>query len=371
MKNYNHLIISELNFITNTPDFGFFDKALTEKIQQKMLVRSNKEFLKNNVQVSKKFRNAYGKMRYEEACNKMGLFYYFNFPNNMVKQLKNIRQKIIDNNDISTKKMVDNIYGLFFKKIQDNLIVLSTAIWMVKDSCVQENHTYLFANTGYENTSTILRDYSLANGEHGTIELSNSELNKVKEYYNLLMPIMLRDLKTAPKKNYSSEIAYTIEVDALDRSKESSFIRALVALQNARSSSQLPVKIDFYIQLLQCIYGLEGKSHNIKRMLEKYTVELLNLNNKEASSFRENLDKIKSLNSMRENIIASAFNIRSKQTHGNKINYDNEIIKEVAIQLDEYVREVLKIVLPKKELDYSTKSGAKKVNKYFHSLAKK
>lgn len=53
--NYNHLIISELSFITNTSDFGFFDKVLTEKIPQKMVVRNNNDFLKNNIQVSKKF----------------------------------------------------------------------------------------------------------------------------------------------------------------------------------------------------------------------------------------------------------------------------------------------------------------------------
>lgn len=368
--NYNHLIISELSFITNTSDFSFFDKVLTEKIPQKMVVRNNNDFLKNNIQVSKKFINSYGRMRYKEAYNKMGLFYWFDFPNDMVKQLEEIRQGIIDNNDIPAKKMVDNVYGLFLKKVRENLIVLSTAIWMVKDSCVQENYTYLFTNTGYENTSTIMRDYSLANGEHHTIELTNFELKQVEKYYNLLMPIMLKDLKASPKKKYSSEVAYTIEVDALDRSKESSFVRALIALQNARSSSQLPVKIDFYIQLLQCIYGLEGKSQRIKGMLEKYTVRLLNLNNEEASSFKENLNRIKSLNNTRERIIGAAFNIRSKQTHGNKINNDSEEIKETAVLLDEYIREILKIILPQKELDYNTKKEAKKVNKYFRDLVK-
>ena len=64
-----------------------------------------------------------------------------------------------------------------------------------------------------------------------------------------------------------------------------------------------------------------------------------------------------------------AFTIRSKQSHGNKINYDSEVITETAIKIDEYARIVLKKVLPQNKLDYNTKREAKRVNKYFNELA--
>ena len=349
---YNQVIISELSFINNMSEFNFFDKALTEKVRQTMVVKNTKDFLDENIGVANLFKNSYGNIRYNEFYNKMGLFYFLDLPSEMMKSLKEVAQSI--DSDICVKKYIDDIYGLFFKKVKNNVIVLSTAIWMVKDSCVQGNPTYLLTNIGYKSVATMKRDYSLANGEHGTIELSNLELKKVEKYYNLLMPIMLKNLPETPKKNYSSKFSYMVEVDSLDRSKESSFVRALIALQNARSNSQLPVKIDFYIQLLQCIYGLKGKSYSIKKMLIDYTTKLL-------KNSKEDLDNIKK-------VIKTAFKIRSKQTHGIKINYDIKEIKEVAIQLDEYVREVLKMVLPIKKLDYNTEKEEKKVNKYFKSL---
>lgn len=350
--NYNQVIISELSFINNMSEFNFFNKTLTEKVQQIMVVKNIKEFLDKHVRSAEQFKNSYGNIRYNEFYNKMGLFYFLDLPSDMVKSLREAIQNI--DNDIGNKKYIDNIYELFFEKVKNNAIVLSTAIWMVKDSCVQGNPTYLLTNTGYKIVATMKRDYSLSNGEHETIELSNLELKEVEKYYNLLAPIILKKLNVAPEKNYSSMFSYMVEVDSLDRSKESSFVRALVALQNARSNSQLPVKIDFYIQLLQCIYGREGRSYNIQRMLIKYTTRLLNLNGEERDDAKK--------------VIKTAFKIRSKQTHGIKINYSIEEIKEVAIQLDEYVREVLKMILPKKELDYNTKKEAKKVNEYFRNL---
>lgn len=356
---YNQAMITELKYIVNMPRFSFFDKALTEKIQQEIFVENTKYFFDRNIKAAKEFKNDYGSMRYDEVYNKMGLFYFINLYEYMIKQLREI--SINSRNDIYLKKSIDNIYGLFSTKVQDNVIVLSTAIWMVKDSCVRGNNTYLLTNTGYESSSRREIDYSLADGEHKPIKLTSSELNKVEKYYNLLMPIMLRRLNDVPKKNYSSASFYITEIDSLDRSKESSFVRALVALQNARSRSQLPEKIDHYIQLLQCIYNLKS-SRNIKATLIEYTTRLLNSKAKESSLSNEDLNNV-------EEVVKTAFNIRSRHTHGNKINYDFELIRETSIQLDKYVREVLKMILPKKELDYNTKKEANSVTDYFKHLS--
>lgn len=175
---YNHIIISEISFLTRTRPFNFFDETLKEKLQQKMEVKDCKKFFKINRNASKLFKESYGKLRYEELFNKMGLFYYFNFPEEMVCKMRKIGRSIVENNDIDAKKMADDIYGLFFKKVQDNLITLSTAIWMLKDSCVQENRTYLLASNGYENNASINMGYSLSNGKHGNIDLNNVELKK-------------------------------------------------------------------------------------------------------------------------------------------------------------------------------------------------
>lgn len=201
--------------------------------------------------------------------------------------------------------------------------------------------------------------YSLANGKHDNIDLTDDELKKVEKYYNLLWPIILRRLNVAPQKSYSSDLDYIVENDIIDRSKESSFIRALIALQNARLSSQLPVKIDFYIQLFQCLYGVSGRSHKIAKEVSRYTAGLVKLSQEMSSNEKNRVIEV----------MEKAFTIRSKQSHGNKINYDSEVITETAIKIDEYARIVLKKVLPQNKLDYNTKREAKRVNKYFNELA--
>lgn len=359
MMQYNHMIISEISFLNYTKPFSFFNGTLTENVQQDMEVQKCKDFFDRSHNASKVFINSYGNLRYKELLGKMGLFYYFNFPPKIVNKMKEISSAIVRDNDIATKKVTDDIYGLFFKKVYDNLIPLSTAIWMLKDSCVQENRTYLLANTGYQNNSSIKMSYSLANGKHDNIDLTDDELKKVEKYYNLLWPIILRRLNVAPQKSYSSDLDYIVENDIIDRSKESSFIRALIALQNARLSSQLPVKIDFYIQLFQCLYGVSGRSHKIAKEVSRYTAGLVKLSQEMSSNEKNRVIEV----------MEKAFTIRSKQSHGNKINYDSEVITKTAIKIDEYARIVLKKVLPQNKLDYNTKREAKRVNKYFNELA--
>ena len=71
---------------------------------------------------------------------------------------------------------------------------------------------------------------------------------------------------------------------------------------------------------------------------------------------------------MFESILKKAFKIRSKQTHGNKINESKDEIESIAIVMDNLVRTVLLLVLKNNNLNYSTKEEAKKVANYFIKL---
>ena len=286
---------------------------------------------------------------------------------------------VIENKDFKLKQKVDEIYNLLFLRQFKNIIVLSTAIWLVKDSCVQEKNTYFITQSGYQNQTSIEMSYTLANGEHKTIELTEEELKKVEQNYFLLYSIMTKPMPVAPTVIHHSTRALTIENDKLDRSKESSVVRALINLQNARRSGQLSVKIDFYMQVLQCIYALEGmKSTKIEKTLQEVTKNLLDLTVTEQTVLANALmlsshsteDEFKNENKGIFNTIKKEFRIRSKQSHGNKVNYSAVDIENTSIMVDEYVRRVLQIVLLNPELDYNTKEEAKKVSKYFINLGK-
>ena len=370
----------EISYLKITKKLLFLDSQIDKKLPiESTEVINNKSFFKKHKLIEKYFSKLYGKMRLEELKSKAGICFSFELPEEIEKQLYDFGKIVIENKDFKLKQQVDEIYNLPFFRQYKNIIVLSTAIWLVKDSCVQENNTYFITQSGYQNQVSIEMPYTLANGEHKTIELTEKELKKVEQNYFLLYSIMTKPLPVIPTVIHHSFRASTIENDKLDRSKESSFVRALLNLQNARRSGQLPVKIDFYMQVLQCIYALEGmKSTKIEKTLQEVTKNLLNLTVTEETILADAL--LLSSNSTKNefenenkgvfNTIKKAFRIRSKQSHGNKVNYSAVDIENTSIMVDEYVRRVLQNVLSRPELDYNTKEEAKKVSEYFINLGK-
>lgn len=375
-----NFILMEISYLKITKKLLFLDSQIDKKLPiESTEVINNKSFFKKHKLIEKYFSKLYGKMRLEELKSKAGICFSFELPEKVEKQLYDFGKIVIENKDFKLKQEVDEIYNLPFFRQYKNIIVLSTAIWLVKDSCVQENNTYFITQSGYQNRISIEMPYTLANREHKTIELTGKELKEVEQNYFLLYSIMTKPLPVTPTVIHHSFRASTIENDKLDRSKESSFVRALINLQNARRSGQLSVKIDFYMQVLQCIYALEGmKSTKIEKTLQEVTKNLLDLTVQEQTFLANALllssnsteDEIENENKSIFNTIKKAFRIRSKQSHGNKVNYSAVDIENTSIMVDEYVRRVLKNVLSRPELDYNTKEEAKKVSKYFINLGK-
>ena len=375
-----NFILMEISYLKITKKLLFLDSQIDKKLPiESTEVINNKSFFKKHKLIEKYFSNLYGEMRLEELKSKAGICFSFELPEKIEKQLYDFGKIVIENKDFKLKQQVDEIYNLPFFRQYKNIIVLSTAIWLVKDSCVQENNTYFITQSGYQNRISIEMPYTLANGEHKTIELTGKELKEVEQNYFLLYSIMTKPLPVTPTVIHHSFRASTIENDKLDRSKESSFVRALLNLQNARRSGQLPVKIDFYMQVLQCIYALEGmKSTKIEKTLQEVTKNLLNLTVTEETiladalllSSKSTKNEFENENKGIFNTIKKAFRIRSKQSHGNKVNYSAVDIENTSIMVDEYVRRVLQNVLSRPELDYNTKEEAKKVSEYFINLGK-
>lgn len=375
-----NFILMEISYLKITKKLLFLDSQIDKKFPiESTEVINNKSFFKKYKLIEKYFSKLYGEMRLEELKSKAGICFSFELPEKIEKQLYDFGKIVIENKDFKLKQQVDEIYNLPFFRQYKNIIVLSTAIWLVKDSCVQENNTYFITQSGYQNRISIEMPYTLANGEHKTIELTGKELKEVEQNYFLLYSIMTKPLPVTPTVIHHSFRASTIENDKLDRSKESSFVRALINLQNARRSGQLPVKIDFYMQVLQCIYALEGmKSTKIEKTLQEVTKNLLNLTVTEETiladalllSSKSTKNEFENENKGIFNTIKKAFRIRSKQSHGNKVNYSAVDIENTSIMVDEYVRRVLQNVLSRPELDYNTKEEAKKVSEYFINLGK-
>ena len=372
-----NFILMEISYLKLNKELTFLDSHLDQKLPlESVKVISSNSFFQHHKKMEGLFINNYGQSRLNELKSKLSICYSFELPDQIESDLYKLGKSVIKNHDDKLKQEIDKLYNLFFMRQYKNIITLSTAIWLVKDSCVQENNTYFFTKSGYQNHTRIEMPYTLANGEHKTISLTDGELTEVEKNYFLLYSIMARPLSTAPLTVHHTERASTIENDKLDRSKESSFVRALISLQNARRSGQLTVKIDFYMQVLQCIYGLEGmKSAKIEKTLQNITSNLLNLNPEDSQQLTQALSISNNFSSEKGkkgllDTIKMAFRIRSKQSHGNKVTYSAREIEKTVILVDEYVRKVLQIVLPDGNLDYSTKEEAKKVFDYFNCFNK-
>lgn len=354
MKQVSEDIIAELNYLKG--DKIIFPNTYDAiSIPHKQCIDKGSKFFKNNKVKKDKFKKDYGELRYMEVCSKPCYVFSLTLPpNKRIEIIESIRNL----SKLEITRILNDFYSYPMNELRARIIIFLTAMWLVKDSCVQPNNIYINSSIGYVSTVKLDIPYSMANGHHQNTTLTKTENQQVNFYYDMLYPIMTKAGGSIPKPEYNSKYGFIRNYDVTDRSKESSFIRAILSVQNARRTCQLPVKIDFYMQALQCLFALEGnKSTKIEKMLASTAVNILKINSEKEKDIVKQNFKL-------------AFRIRSKHTHGNRITYSDEEISAVSVNIDEYVREIIKVVFKNKALDYSSKNEAKKVAKYFRNISK-
>ncbi|EEQ26633.1 hypothetical protein HMPREF0890_0180 [Lactobacillus gasseri 202-4] len=314
------------------------------------------KLFQNNKVKKDNFIKDYGRLRYMEVCSKPCYIFSITLSskerNEIIKSIKSLSK-------FEITRILNDFYSYPLNEIRNRIIIFLTAMWLVKDSCVQTNNIYINSSIGYISSVKLDIPYSMANGHPQNIALTKTENQQVNFYYKMLYPIMSKVGGNIPNPECNSEYSFIRNYDVTDRSKESSFIRAIRSVQNARRTCQLPVKIDFYMQALQCLFALEGnRSTQIEKMLASTAINILKISGENEKDVVKQNFKL-------------AFRIRSKHTHGNKITYSDNEISAVSVKIDEYVREIIKIVFENKALDYSSKNEAKKVAKYFSNINKK
>lgn len=127
--------------------------------------------------------------------------------------------------------------------------------------------------------------------------------------------------------------------------------RAYTFLTMARSQSFLPLKVSFYIGLLETLFTTDGTevTHKVSERLAFYLSE--DFEKKETFDF-----------------VKECYGIRSKFVHGQKLHkkYDYETLVSKSVKIDEIVRKLMnKVIL----IDSQTfLQGDKGLNEYFKNL---
>lgn len=236
----------------------------------------------------------------------------------------------------------------------------SIGCWFIKDSCVTAQYSYginLFRN--FYSQSNRDMTVTMSNGSISEVYFSDSELSeairRMYEIYALLLPEESKMGKIEWANNSGTMVW---NIDKAISSEGKSFARALITLQEARRTGNIPSKIEKYCQLLEGIYVIDNRHRN---NISTITAAYIGNDDNEREEIRSNLCII--------------YRIRSEHSHGDTLSYlkshEIEELENLSTLLDDYVRRVMKKVILDRNLNYKNNNSEKeKVKKYFQEVKK-
>lgn len=258
-----------------------------------------------------------------------------------------------------TKEELDKMYGMTSINFNNFVQAFSIACWLIKDSCIASTNMY-WCNLLNKYNFQSKRDMpiTLSTGEIKEISLDNIEMQEaIRLTYEVLMYL-------SPDESNMSNVGCNInngtvnwEVEKSISTEGRSFARALIILQEARRTGYLPIKIDKYCSMLECLYAIkENHKKNIKNITATYI-----------SDYEEEREQIRI-------DMQDAYSVRSDGSHGDSLKYlkrDGNDLKELAHKLDQYSRKVFRNILKEPSLNYAVSSEEKvKTRAYFMGKAK-
>ena len=105
--------------------------------------------------------------------NKLSLIEEIKFSHEDKLNHQQLASEAIKNQTI--KELADRVYGEYYYNL------LSTAIWLLKDSCVQSNLAYTIIENGYYSASNSDKNYTMTNGSHQVVSVDGREIKSIKK----------------------------------------------------------------------------------------------------------------------------------------------------------------------------------------------
>jgi len=306
----------------------------------------NGELLNSKIQLSRKFKEQVGSRNWELLTSNY-IFYFLGEASELLDL------KSSDRN--TTIKTISGKLGDFFYTYIDGL-------WFIKDNCCFCNQYFLELITAQQVCITY-RDIitGTATDEFSCFSFSKEELIRHK---NLFFKMQIPQVE--------AEAQYQPYVDSLFNAKggiiasptnkvvydQPRLYRALFFLNMVRKSGSVITKITFFMMLYECLFTSDDRS--IAKKISERASTLLGGNGKAKKAFKE--------------LIFKAYDIRSRNVHGDAIDLVPEKIREIVLALGHYTRKILLKLIESEEVVIFTspESAENKVafEKYFDGLVR-
>lgn len=258
----------------------------------------------------------------------------------------------------ASKEELDQRYGLTTIHLNNFAQAFSLGCWFLKDSCVCSEYIYwINMFNGYNAQSRRDTSVTLSNGLIKEVCFTKAEmeeaLERMYEVYAYLLPDE-SDMGKLEMTNSAGTITWNID-SAISREGKS-FARALILLQEARRTGVISAKIEKYCSVLECIYAIKEQN---KKNIAEITAAYLGTDDAERDRIKDNMRML--------------YGVRSDDTHGSNIKYlqtkSKEELINLSVELDDYVRKVLRKAFSAPELNYdNTSEDRARVRKIFKDL---
>ena len=104
------------------------------------------KLFQNNKVKKDNFIKDYGRLRYMEVCSKPCYIFSITLSS---KERKEIIKSIKSLSKFEITRILNDFYSYPLNEIRNRIIIFLTAMWLVKDSCVQTNNIYINSSIGY------------------------------------------------------------------------------------------------------------------------------------------------------------------------------------------------------------------------------
>lgn len=335
-KTYNKFIFMEVNFLGLEKNKCLIFPSMTENEKHIFLRKRNEklEIFLNNYPY---FIESIGTLRKNKIKNKTFCLLADSEINALFKPgfLKSI-----SGNEILLMKNLEGIFNYF-----------QLAAWFIKDNCIDYHKIYYYDIDN--EVLTLSRTEKISNSEGQQYEVLFNKKD-IDDLYNILVIIVevILENKTIDSEkciidNHGlSSDGYISDFD-MRRINGSSFYRSFTLLSYARSQAFLPIKISFYISVLETLLVIHGD--NIQKLKDR-TARLLHTNLDERLEVSE--------------VLKNAYAIRSSTLHGSPLSkkqIDNLVT--ISVTLDNIVREIFTLLLCEhRDWNYSNQNEKEKVD---------